>query len=67
MDGRLARVKIELDLLEGKHFPESNSKAFAEDAAALAFVAWLETFFTKDQPKDLPSLNDYIQVKILEN
>lgn len=67
MDARLVRVKIELDLVEGKHFPESNSKQFAIDAAKLSFVAWLETFFARNQPTNLPSLDEYIQSRLLEN
>ena len=63
----MVRVRIELDLIEGKHFiaPKNNSKESLVEESKKAFLAWILSWYRKDA--NLDELEEYIQAFVLEN
>jgi hypothetical protein len=64
MDARLVRVKIEMDLIEGVHFPEESTAISEQDvieSATDSFIGWLDTW-VGDKGS---SLREYIQAKLV--
>lgn len=66
-EGATVRVKIELDLVEHKHFNVDGTiqrtKELIEQEASLSFLYWLDSWCKKKAID--PSILEYIQAKVL--
>jgi hypothetical protein len=68
IEGRIVRVKIELDLLEGRDFIAQKSREETEEEARRAFAAWLDSWGNEWREAKADSVcMEYVQAKVLEN